>query len=217
MKPATSLRPCMRERRELEAGDPAFGPDVQSGDIISREAQGHHVVEEGGGLVRGETQIVGADLEQLTTRAQATERQRRIGAARDNQVQLWRQVVEQKGHALVNRLGVDQVVVIEHQQDVLRGGADLIEQGPEHRLDLAAAAANCSSASVLLPISPLHRLERGDDVGPEQRGLIVALVKCEHMRQRPAPASKVASHSASSVVLPKPAGAETRVSLPWAP
>src|SRR5207244_2427703 len=30
----------------------------------------------------------------------------------------------------------------------------------------------------------------------------------------PLPASAVASHSASSVVLPKPAGAETRVSLP---
>ena len=48
-------------------------------------------------------------------------------AANDDQVQLWRQVVEQKSEASVDWPRVDQMVVVEHQHEATRGGADLIE------------------------------------------------------------------------------------------
>ena len=97
--------------------------------------QAHHLTKERGRLVGGETQIGGTYLSQLTAPAQATERQRRVGAAGNDQVQLWRRVVEQKGDAVVDRLRRDQVVIVEHQHETLRDGADLIEQGPEQRLE----------------------------------------------------------------------------------
>ena len=48
-------------------------------------------------------------------------------AANDDQVQLWRQVVEQKSEASVDWPRVDQMVVVEHQHETKRDGADLIE------------------------------------------------------------------------------------------
>jgi hypothetical protein len=50
-------------------------------------------------------------------------RQWRIGAAGNDQVHLRWQVVEQKGDPLMDRLLVNQVVVVEHQHKTLRDGA----------------------------------------------------------------------------------------------
>ena len=47
----------------------------------------------------------------------------------DDQVHLGRQVHEQKDERLVNRLGIDHVVVIQDEDEIVREGDDLIEQG----------------------------------------------------------------------------------------
>jgi len=47
----------------------------------------------------------------------------------DDQVHLWRQVLEQKGERLVNRWRIDHVVVIQDEDEIVREGDDLIEQG----------------------------------------------------------------------------------------
>ena len=69
------------------------------------ERQAHHLVEVGGRLVGREAQVGGADLDQLAARPQPGQRQRRVGAAGDHQVQLRGQVLEQERHPVLD-LGV---------------------------------------------------------------------------------------------------------------
>ena len=105
MKPATSSRPCIESAASWSAAIQPFGAPLQRRDIARCQVQAHHVVEVRRGLVGRETQIGGADLGELAARAQAGQRQRRIGAAGDHQVHPRRQMVEQEDHAVVDRRG----------------------------------------------------------------------------------------------------------------
>ncbi len=82
------------------------------------QIQTHSLVEVHRGLVRREAQIGGSDLDQFATRTEASQRQRRIGAASDHQVRPRREMVEQEDHAIMNVASVDDVVVVEHQHQV---------------------------------------------------------------------------------------------------
>ena len=57
--------PLHGERRQLQAGDPAFGAGLQGGDVLRREVEAHHPVEELGGFGGGEAQVGRAQLGQL--------------------------------------------------------------------------------------------------------------------------------------------------------
>ena len=129
------VSPLHRERRQLERGDPALGAPLQRGDVPRGEIQPHHLVEVGGGLVGREAQVGGADLDELAPRPQAGQRQRRVGAGGDHQVDLWGQVLQQERHPVLDVGRVDHVVVVEHQHDVARHRAELVEQRGEDRLD----------------------------------------------------------------------------------
>ena len=50
----------------------------------------------------------------MATGTQGGQGQGRVGTAGDDKMHLWRQMVEQKGDATVDRLGVDNVEVIKH-------------------------------------------------------------------------------------------------------
>ena len=91
-----------RERRQLQGSDPALGPTLQRRDIPRRQVQIHHLVQVRGGLVGREAQIGRADLDELATPAQATQRQCRVGAGGDHQVHLWRQVLQQECHPVLD-------------------------------------------------------------------------------------------------------------------
>ena len=84
------VSPLHREPRELDGGDPAFGPALQHRDILCRQPERHHPVEERAGLVGCEAQIDRADLDQVALCAEAGQRQRRVGASDDHQVDLRR-------------------------------------------------------------------------------------------------------------------------------
>ena len=51
----------------------------------------------------------------------------------DDQVHLRRQVLDQKGEGVVNRLGLNQVVVVEDEDEAFREGGDLVDQGRQKR------------------------------------------------------------------------------------
>ena len=51
----------------------------------------------------------------------------------DDQVHLGRQVLEQKDKGLINRLGINHMVVIQDQDEIVRDGGDFIEQGRQNR------------------------------------------------------------------------------------
>src|SRR5438270_13602711 len=97
--------------------------------------QAHHIVEVRRGLVGSELQVGGADLDELTTCAQTSQWQRRIGTTADYQVHVRLQVVEQKDHASVNVMSVDVVVIVEDQDDIVRAGAESVERGCQDSFD----------------------------------------------------------------------------------
>ena len=171
-----------RQRGELEGGDPALGATLERGDVAAPvSSQAHRLVEVGRGLLGGEAQVGGADLDQLAARPQPRQRQGRVGPAGDHQVQLRREVVEQEGHRVVDLARLDDVVVVEDQHDVPVDGAEVVEEGGEHRLhgqrlrcleELEGAGAHRRSEGP----------EPGDDVGPEVRRVVVAGVQRQPRR-----------------------------------
>ena len=141
MNPATSSRPCIESAASCSA---AIQPSVRPSSAATsccRQRQAHHLVEVRRGLVGREAQVGGADLDQLAARSQPGQRQRGIGAAGDHQVQPRRQVLEQERHPVLHLARVDDVVVVEHQHDVVRDGAEVVEQRGQRPPRSAAAGA----------------------------------------------------------------------------
>ena len=108
--------------RHLQAGDPAFGAGLQRRDVLGREVQARRPLEELGGFGRREPQVGGAQLGQLAPGAQPGEGQARVLAGGDDQVHPRRQVLEQKGEGLVVRPGIEHVVVVQDEDEVVRDG-----------------------------------------------------------------------------------------------
>ena len=122
------------KHRHLQAHDPAFGPVVQSSDILGHQVQVHHVVQVGSALLLGEPQIVGVDLEHHASRTPPGEGQRWVCTGRDDQMYLGRQVVEQEGQGTVDGSGFDGVIVLQNQDRVVWQGAQFVDQGGQDSL-----------------------------------------------------------------------------------
>ncbi len=128
-------------------------------------------------LAGREAQIGGADLDQFATPSQPRQRQRRVGAAGDHQVYLRGQVLQQEGHPVLHVARVDDVVVVEHQHDIVRDGVEVVKQIDKARLARRLGRLQERERSCAIP--GRRRLQRGDKIRPEQRGIVVALVERE--------------------------------------
>jgi hypothetical protein len=155
----------------------------------------HHLVQKGRGLVDRKAQVVDAQLGQLAARAQAHDRQGRVGPRRDHQVELWRLVIEEVRHPVVNRLrrdggrrdggrrdGVarDEVIVIQDEDDPARQGGDLVEQGNQDRLR-GRGLERCAVEQPLRALGQagVEPLEGSEQVGPELDWVVVLGVQRE--------------------------------------
>jgi hypothetical protein len=89
--------PSKRQRRELEPGRPPFGPfgERRHGGVGQGHVGTDRLAEQCGGLIEGEAQVVGAELGEPPSAPKPGHRQRRVGAAGENQMQLRRCVLEQ--------------------------------------------------------------------------------------------------------------------------
>ena len=88
------------------------------------------LTQQDGRFLSGEAQVGGAQLGQLAAGPQPRQRQRRVSPAGHHHPQARRQVLQQERHRLVHRPGIDQVVVIQDQQHLIRAGAggQLVDQ-----------------------------------------------------------------------------------------
>lgn len=117
----------------MQAGNPPFGARFQGGDVFRREGQSHPLVEELGGFGKSKAQVSSAQLGQLVTSAQTGQGQPGIFTGSDHQVHLRRQVREQESERIVNRLGIDNVVIIQDEGKRAREGCDIIDQRCQER------------------------------------------------------------------------------------
>ena len=127
----------------------------------------------------------------------------------DDQVHLRRQVLEQKGEGMVNRFGINHVVVVQDEDEIVRDGGDFIEQGRQNRFGWRWLRRLEQHPTPLLQYS-------AQSSAKQRRGRSESVWGRYPLRPataRPTGRSQPATHSLTSVVLPKPAGAEMRVSL----
>ena len=113
----------------------------------------------------------------------------------------------------MDALGVDEVVVVEDEVKLAREGGHLVDERRYQRLDprrlgRAQRGQDALPEPLLLDGPP----ERGDEVREKASRIVVSLVQREPGYGTPPP-TRFSTHLPSSVVLPKPAGAETSVSL----
>ena len=90
-------------------------------------------------------------------------------------------MVDKKGDSVVDGLSVDDMVVVEHQHEIVGNGADLIQQSPEQHFD-RWRLSRAQQGQCALAHPGMYLLQRGDEVGPEERGVIVALIKRDPCR-----------------------------------
>ena len=127
-------------RGQLQPGDPALGAAIQEGHIRVGEVKAHGLAQEPGGLAAGEAQIACTDLVDVAARTHARQRQRRVGPARDNQVEGSGLVLDQEIQCVVDGLCSDDVVVVQHQQQAAGRHRQVVDEAGQHLLEAGRLA-----------------------------------------------------------------------------
>ena len=112
---------AQRDRRQLEAGDPALGALEEASD--ERWVEGHIDIGEICPCFRRRVpQVIGAQLEELAVGPQAGERERRVLAGQEDRVDERWSALDQEADEAMDRFGVDGVVVVEHEDEGVVAG-----------------------------------------------------------------------------------------------
>ena len=82
-------------------------------------------------------------------------------------------MVEQKDHASVNVMSVDDVVIVEDQDDILRDGVELVEHGCQDRFD-RWRLSRLQEGDSTRANARCHGLQRGNHVSPKGRRMVIA-------------------------------------------
>src|SRR5687767_4545055 len=90
----------------------------------------------------------------------------------DDQVHLWWLVLEQKGEGLVNRFGINHVIVVQDENEFVWDGSDFIEQGGQNRFNWRGLGGLKYSQH---PFSDIcgNRLQRRDKVSQKACGVVI--------------------------------------------
>ena len=183
MNAERSLDAAERHRGEPQAGGPALGALVQQLDVGGRQVQRELLVEQLLGLAGAELQLGRADLDQLARRAQPGERERRVDAGGDRDLQVARRVLEQERDRAVDELVVQLVVVVEHEHDAVGQLGELVDQPREHHgVDRRPGVRQRGEHAAAEPGQ--DRAQGGDDVAPEAHGVVVRGIERDP-RERP--------------------------------
>ena len=167
---------AQREPGELQPRRPALGAVLQLRDLPRREVQPERAVEQRGRLGVAEAQLSHADLDELPARAQAPERQRRIGARGDRQVHRGRQVLEQEGERLVHPRVGDEVQVIEHEHERRAARRELVdEQRHDHVGEARVGRAQRGLGGPAR--GGVDGAHGGDNARPEADGVVLGVVE----------------------------------------
>ncbi len=204
---------------DLDRGGPALGLVRQGGQGFGRQVRGV-LAHPGLDLRRAEAQIPGPQLGQMAPCPQPGQGQRRVQPGGEDQVQPRRAVLQQKAHGLMHRRAGEVVIVLQHHGP--RVGHGLNQFVDQHGQDLVQAdggvfADGQQSLGGLAKggrprfghTAPAHGL---DQTAQKDRWVIVRGVQLNHAT---AAAPSATTRSRNNVVLPYPAGAETRISRRW--
>src|SRR6266511_2304520 len=165
-----------RQARKLKARRPALSPGLQELEVGPFQAEVERAVQECVGFFVAEAKLLRPKLRHLPGRAQARERKRRVGAARDRELQRARTMAEQVADRGVDQLVVHEVVVVENQHRPQRRSCELVDQRRQHDVDEAGAGAR-EPRQRLVAESWVDRPQRSDQVAPEPDRVVVSRVE----------------------------------------
>ena len=83
---------------------------------------------------------------------------------------------DEKGQGLVNRLGIDRVVVVQHENERVREGGDVIEQGRQDRVD-GRWLRRLQHTQGTLSNRRRNGLQRSDEVQEKAGGIAVPVIQ----------------------------------------
>ena len=151
-----------RQRSELQGGDPAFGPGFEHVDVRRRSGSGSMAPFK---YSAASSAVKRRSAARTSSRApfgsQRGEGERGIGAGDDHQAELRREVLEQERHGVVDLGGGDDVVVVEHQDDVLRRGLEIVDQCRDDGLQRCRPAPEQGGQCLRLSSGSPLRVQRG--------------------------------------------------------
>jgi hypothetical protein len=103
-------------------------------------------------------------------------------------------VLDQEQHRLLHVHGLNDVVVVEHQHDIVGEGGEVVEQAGDHRLQ--GGGVGLKHPQRVASDIGAHLLEGGDDIGPEHCRVAVTAVERQPRRRsgRPGLAGKPLGH-----------------------
>ena len=114
------------EGGEVDPRGPPFGTLQQHREVIRADVQPHLLVQQAGGFLLGEGELLGADLVHLSPGPEPPQWQRRVGAAGDDEVDVLGEMLHEEGHRLVRVLLGYELVVIEHHDDPMGQLGELV-------------------------------------------------------------------------------------------
>ena len=155
----SSLRCGLPERRcrPLKGADPSPG-------------------EKGGGFGGSKPQICGAQFGQLAAGAEPGQGERGSSRVAMTRCSCGGRCSTQKGEGLVNRLGIDQVVVVQDEDERVREGGDVIEQGRQDRVD-GRWLRRLQHTQYTLSNRRRNGLQRSDEVQEKAGGVVLPFVQ----------------------------------------
>src|SRR3712207_6093634 len=93
-----------------------------------------------------------------------------------DQVHLWWQVLQQKAEGIVNRCGINDVVVVEDENEIVRDGGDLIEQSRQNRFGWRRLRGLEQTQHTFSNVRS-NRLQGSDEVSQEACWVVIPFVQ----------------------------------------
>ena len=167
-----------RQRGQLQPGRPPLGARLERGHECGLQPQPHHLVEELLRFVGGEPEVRGPHLHELATRTQPRQRERRVGPSRHRQRDLWRQVVQQEGHRLMDGGSLDHVEVVERHHRGTGEDVEIIDQTDQDGIRRSGASGLQQGQRVDTGLG-FGGLDRGHEMGQKPSEVGVARVESQ--------------------------------------
>src|SRR6266576_1029905 len=100
-------------------------------------------------------------------------------------MQVWWQMLQEESHVLMDGLGGDGMVIVEHEQCLVRcfpyrgfAIAEQVDQQRQHALNSGRSQGAHHLQRVLTP-SGIQRIQGSEEIRPETRSVVISLVKRE--------------------------------------
>ena len=166
-----------RERREVEAGGPSFGPLDEIGQVSRGQLDAGHRLDQGGRLRAGEAQLAHPDLDHVADGPQPGERQPRVRPG-DEHHQDGRRKMQQQGRQLLVAAGFpDDMEVVQHQDDWLGETGQPGDQFRDHRVGDVRGPGPERPLDVLAGELWAGSFQGGDDMPPQPAGIVITRVE----------------------------------------